>query len=469
MKEHDLEYHCIEHRFSRKLQMYDDDWFIRICDEDSYCLAVYTQKMQVTHVLNYKLVNFNDDASCIHPQIELDNLERHLVLDSPSQLDKPLTKVTNSYQLTEYFTNTQEDQDRRMIRVMQRRAKRQVDAKLILEVPFFMPMPWDLTCHEWVACLVGSNLSMLLGDILGGFKGAVSFDCTVPLFTQLDSSWPLHWIGYAQFPTTETVESTLPQTALGPALTLAQGQLEQHVENFAVVGGAALLIHGANIRTADADLPMTPQFLGAFEEAAKRDDHFTYIPRQPWDHTASLDIILPIDFLGKSGASGTLHSLLQGYNLYDELPVVTLIDLALTKGVAWARRGKAKDLIAPRYAAWEIVWKGMDLGGLDKQGRGRLDNILVALAQVGEGRKLSRVALLENACSRSSWSSLRPLRAPFNQPIFNFPSTKAAIDALDEIEINQLLNVYNLPATDDIAGDKLRFSRFIGITFPPMA
>ncbi|KAG0642977.1 hypothetical protein HOY80DRAFT_998114 [Tuber brumale] len=115
-----------------------------------------------------------------------------------------------------------------------------------------------------------------------------------------------------------TGERTFPQTAQGPAMTLVQGQLavleavravwnligEQHLENFAVVGGAALLLHGANIRTADADLAITPQSLEAFEEAAKHDERFTYIPGLPWEYTSSLDIIVPIDFLDKSGAWG---------------------------------------------------------------------------------------------------------------------------------------------------------------------
>ncbi|KAG0642976.1 hypothetical protein HOY80DRAFT_948377 [Tuber brumale] len=199
IEEHDLEFHCIEHRLSRKLKRYNEDWFIRLCDEDSYCLAVDTQKTQVPHVLNYNCAlvesefhpngsgrpgrvrpflltdnnikfvgdpaitfpvfiptipqfvdsclgcirgrDFNKDQSCILPQIDLDNLERYLVLDSPSQRDKLLAKVTDCKRLTEYFTKREEDQERRMKRVMQRRAKRQVDATSSLEVPFFMPLP----------------------------------------------------------------------------------------------------------------------------------------------------------------------------------------------------------------------------------------------------------------------------------------------------------------------------------------
>jgi len=41
------------------------------------------------------------------------------------------------------------------------------------------------------------------------------------------------------------------------------------------------------------------------------------------------------------------------------------------------------------------------------------------------------VACLENSCCRTLWSSLLALRALFDQPVPNFPATKAAIDALD--------------------------------------
>ncbi|KAG0138506.1 hypothetical protein HOY82DRAFT_595579 [Tuber indicum] len=111
-----------------------------------------------------------------------------------------------------------------------------------------------------------------------------------------------------------TGESTLPQTAQGPAMRLVLGQLavleaaravwnligEQHIENFAVVAGAALLRHGADIRVTDADLAITPQSLGAFEEAAKHDDWLTYIPGHPSEYTSSSDITLLLDSLYKS-------------------------------------------------------------------------------------------------------------------------------------------------------------------------
>ena len=41
------------------------------------------------------------------------------------------------------------------------------------------------------------------------------------------------------------------------------------------------------------------------------------------------------------------------------------------------------------------------------------------------------VACLENSCCRTLWSPLLALRALFDQPVPNFPATKAAIDALD--------------------------------------
>lgn len=42
-----VEYHSIG-----RLKRYDDEWYIRLCDKDSYHLAADTEKIQVSHVVN---------------------------------------------------------------------------------------------------------------------------------------------------------------------------------------------------------------------------------------------------------------------------------------------------------------------------------------------------------------------------------------------------------------------------------
>ena len=196
----DLEFHLIEHRSVRKLKRYDERWFLSLCDEDSYCLSVDLPKIQIPHVVNYNSVlvepEFHpkgpertgtgrtampylitdenirfvgdlpltfpvfiptipqfldsclncirgrksiDDSSCALPQIDMDNLARYLVLDLPSQQDKFLSKVTSSQRLAEYFTYRQCVQERRIQRIMQRRAKYQANTKTLPEALLYIP------------------------------------------------------------------------------------------------------------------------------------------------------------------------------------------------------------------------------------------------------------------------------------------------------------------------------------------
>jgi len=51
-----------------------------------------------------------------------------------------------------------------------------------------------------------------------------------------------------------------------------------YVGKFAVVGGAALLLHGATIQTSDVDVGITEESLDAFERAARMDPRFTEYP-----------------------------------------------------------------------------------------------------------------------------------------------------------------------------------------------
>jgi len=60
---------------------------------------------------------------------------------------------------------------------------------------------------------------------------------------------------------------------------------------------------------------------------------------------------------------GCLHQL-NGYCLDDDVPVATLTDLALSKGIAWIDRQKAKDFDCLRYAVEGMVRKGQNFKGL---------------------------------------------------------------------------------------------------------
>jgi len=191
----DLEFHHVDHRSVRKLKRYDDEWFVSLCDEGSYNITVDTHKIRVPHVVNYNSVlvesqfhpnsldrsvkpylitdenikfvgdlpltfpifiptvpqfldsclncirgrRSRDDTSCALPQMDMDNLFRYLVLDSPSQQDKLLSSVTNLEQLAEYFTERRLLQAKRVKRIMERRAKCQRNATTALEAQFFMP------------------------------------------------------------------------------------------------------------------------------------------------------------------------------------------------------------------------------------------------------------------------------------------------------------------------------------------
>jgi len=186
MQEMDPKFHRVEHQSVRKLKRYDDEWFICLCDEDSYCLTVDTQKIQVPHVVNYNSalvesefhpnsldrsvrphlitdenIKFvgdlpltfpvfiptipqfldsclnriwgkgsRDDEYCALPQVDMDNLARYLVLDSPSQQDKLLSHVTNPKQLAEYFAERRRVQGKRTEKITKRRAKHQVDGTM---------------------------------------------------------------------------------------------------------------------------------------------------------------------------------------------------------------------------------------------------------------------------------------------------------------------------------------------------
>lgn len=158
----------------------DDQWFVCLCSEDTYHIAVDTEKIQVPHPVNFNSVLVESEFhpnpkdriphdrsslpylitdedvkfvwgepitfpvfiptipeyldsclnrlrewgyTCYIPQMDMDNLARYLVLDSPLQQEKLLSKVKNTKQLAEYFTRRQQRQERSMRRIMEQQKK----------------------------------------------------------------------------------------------------------------------------------------------------------------------------------------------------------------------------------------------------------------------------------------------------------------------------------------------------------
>jgi len=158
----------------------DDHWYISLCSEDTYRLTVDTEKIKVPHPINFNSVLVESDfhpnprdriphdrssrpylitdedvkfvwgepitfpvfiptipeyldsclnrlrewgRTCYTPQMDMDNMARYLALDSPLQQEKLLSKVKNTKQLAEYFTQRQRRQEKRMKRIMERQEK----------------------------------------------------------------------------------------------------------------------------------------------------------------------------------------------------------------------------------------------------------------------------------------------------------------------------------------------------------
>ncbi|KAG0638148.1 hypothetical protein HOY80DRAFT_191254 [Tuber brumale] len=144
------------------------------------------------------------------------------------------------------------------------------------------------------------------------------------------------------------------ELAVIEAARAVRGLIGAHcVGDFAVVGGAALLLHGANIRTRDVDLGIMAESMDAFEKAAATDTRFSQFPLG-WEYRSTFGIIVVIDFIQIGG--GSLHRL-QAYCVDDTLPVASLADLALGKGIAWVDRGYKKDLDGLQFAVGMMVRK----------------------------------------------------------------------------------------------------------------
>jgi len=188
-----------EHRSIRRFKRVDDYWYISLCSEETYHLTVDTKKIQVLHPVNFNSVlvesefhpnptdrsadhpsrpflmtdknipfvwaaggqvsfpvfipsipefvdsclscmgerDYKDKSLCL-PQGYLDYMARYLLLDSPHQQDKLLSKVMSTRLLEQFFAGRQWWQERRVERLMERRAKLAAHAKPGPQVPFIM-------------------------------------------------------------------------------------------------------------------------------------------------------------------------------------------------------------------------------------------------------------------------------------------------------------------------------------------
>lgn len=166
---------------------------------------------------------------------------------------------------------------------------------------------------------------------------------------------------------------------------------EEHLENFAVVGGVALLFHGSNNRTEDTDIAVTGESIEKFYQVARNDPRFAEDPYGgPWRYHSSFDFDVFIDFLDKSGVGGCLHEL-KGYCMIDGVPIATLADIAVSKGTAWLDRRLGKDLDGVDYVLCKMARTGLNLRELGEEGKGILDKLMVKLPPSEKGRRVLRM------------------------------------------------------------------------------
>ncbi|KAG0637018.1 hypothetical protein HOY80DRAFT_1003015 [Tuber brumale] len=165
---------------------------------------------------------------------------------------------------------------------------------------------------------------------------------------------------------------------------------DENRENFVVVGGAALLLHGYPIITEDTDLAITPDSLHKFETLAMSDPRFSQTMFGEWSFDSPRGFRITIDFLDKTGESGSLHKC-SDYSLIDGMPVVTLVDLAISKGGAWFDRQEKKDLYGFTCVVETMKERGLNFKRLSRPKRETLDDIMIELERMKETRELLRV------------------------------------------------------------------------------
>ncbi|KAG0128073.1 hypothetical protein HOY82DRAFT_612504 [Tuber indicum] len=84
--------------------------------------------------------------------MDMDNLARYIVLDSPLQQEKFPSKVRNTEQLAEYFTQRKRWQERRMKRIVERQEKYSAlyGRTLGPKVPFILKSESTVRLYEGV-------------------------------------------------------------------------------------------------------------------------------------------------------------------------------------------------------------------------------------------------------------------------------------------------------------------------------
>ncbi|PUU77256.1 hypothetical protein B9Z19DRAFT_1065995 [Tuber borchii] len=196
--------------------------------------------------------------------------------------------------------------------------------------------------------------------------------------------------GQAQHQTTPNPLIPLQLASMEAARVVWEMLGEEHLENFAVVGGAALLFYGSTIMTNDADLAITGDSYTKFLNAVKEDRRFSEGFFGKWEYWSSYDFMVEIDFINKNGDGDYLHEL-RGYSLIDGIPVARLVDLAIGKGTAWVQRKNQKDFTGLKYAVMMMAQRGLDFKGLDEQAKELFDDITMKLMDSPEGRQLLQI------------------------------------------------------------------------------
>ena len=157
----------------------------------------------------------------------------------------------------------------------------------------------------------------------------------------------------------------------------------EHRDNFLIVGGTALLLHGYPIFTNDADIAITAESLDKFETLAKLDPRFSQSQFGEWAFQSPRGFRVKIDFLDKTGETGCLHEC-SDYALIDGMPVTTLVDLAIGKGQAWVNRENPKDLFGFKCAVKKMTELGLNFRELTGPKRDALEDIMSELEEMKE-------------------------------------------------------------------------------------
>ncbi|PUU72269.1 hypothetical protein B9Z19DRAFT_1138312 [Tuber borchii] len=165
---------------------------------------------------------------------------------------------------------------------------------------------------------------------------------------------------------------------------------DENRENFLVVGGTALLLHGYPIMTCDTDIAITADTLYKFENLAMKDPRYAKSPFGQWTFESPRGFTVTIDFLDKTGEAGPLEKCTD-YTMIDGIPVTTVEDLAIGKGAAWINRQLGKDFFGFKCAVKKMTETGLNFKQLSQKKREILDDIMFELEGMREEWGVLRV------------------------------------------------------------------------------